>query len=416
MHRIRRSISYFLECGWEPEIVTVDLSYIEAYSIDPLLDYSIPDNVTVHKVKAFDVNRTRKFGLGSLSIRSYFQFQKKGDELLGKGIFDLVYFTTTAFHVMALGPRWKKIFGVPFILDMQDPWRNDYYLDKPFQQRPPKYFLAHAIDKFLEAKTIPHADGIITVSSGLANILMSRYPSLQPSQFRIIPFGADPKDFAIADLHCAKVGKLKLRMDQKNIIYIGRGGHDLGFALEIIFNAFAKGLKQCREKYEDIHFWFIGTSYAQPGMGKQTIKPIADAMGLGTYVTEISDRLPFFETLSLLKRANLLLVPGSTDIAYTASKIYYYALAQKPLMAVFNRHCSVVNFLENVAYGKVVKFDNDPSQMNKYATNCFHAFEQIINSGYKPEVLNKRLFAPYTSQSRALEQVHFFEAVVNKQL
>ena len=38
--------------------------------------------------------------------------KKKGNELLRKNKFNLIYFSTTAFHVMALGPVWKKKFKV----------------------------------------------------------------------------------------------------------------------------------------------------------------------------------------------------------------------------------------------------------------------------------------------------------------
>ena len=113
-------------------------------------------------------------------------FRKKGNELLRSGDFDLIYFSTTAFHVCRLGPYWKKKFKVPFIIDMQDPWRNDFYLDKPRSQRPPKFFISYNIDKYLEATTIPFADGIISVSEGYKNELLQRYPSLLPEKYFFI--------------------------------------------------------------------------------------------------------------------------------------------------------------------------------------------------------------------------------------
>src|SRR5450759_5410895 len=103
MHRVRQTLPYLKEYGWLVEVIAVDQKYVEANSVDPLLSFTIPDDIPIHYVKASDVNKTRRFGLGSLSLRSYFHFREKGNELLRANKFDLVYFSTTAFHVMALG-------------------------------------------------------------------------------------------------------------------------------------------------------------------------------------------------------------------------------------------------------------------------------------------------------------------------
>ncbi|NJM63821.1 MAG: hypothetical protein HC849_32625, partial [Oscillatoriales cyanobacterium RU_3_3] len=43
----------------------------------------------------------------------------------------LVFFSTTIFPVMLLGKRWWQKFGVPYVLDFQDPWRSDYHRNHP---------------------------------------------------------------------------------------------------------------------------------------------------------------------------------------------------------------------------------------------------------------------------------------------
>ena len=123
VQRVRHSLPYFRQLGWEVEVIAVDEKFVETYSYDPLLNKTIPGDIKVHKVAAFDVSKTRKYGLGSLSMRSFFHYRRMGNKLLRKGNFDLVYFSTTAFHVMALGRYWKQKFGVPFVLDLQDNYR-----------------------------------------------------------------------------------------------------------------------------------------------------------------------------------------------------------------------------------------------------------------------------------------------------
>ena len=410
MHRIRQSLPYFKKRGWDAEIITVYPEYIESYSIDKLLLKTIPKEIPVHYVKAWNVKKTRKFGLGSISIRSYFFIKKKGDELLSQKKFDLIYFSTTAFHVMALGPRWKKKFGIPFILDIQDPWRSDFYLNKPKAERPPKFFITYNIDKYLEAITVPKADGIISVSKGYCDTFMHRYPTLKPKQFRVIPFGASSYDFEIMKQNITAVSTVSFKSDKINMVYIGRGGHDMRFALEIIFGAFKKGLDEYPKLFSNVHFWFIGTSYAPPGTGVCTIKPLANEINIGKYVTEITDRLPYFETLFLLDKADVLIIPGSTDTNYTASKIFPYILAQKPLLVVFHKLSSVIDILNRLNFNKVVQFENNFSY-ETYIDDCLIIFYELL-IGNTLASFNMEIFKDYSAETQTNKQVDFFEQII----
>jgi hypothetical protein len=413
MHRVRQSLPYFKQLGWEPVVITVDEAYAGAYSKDELLLQTIPADIEVYKVKALPVKYTKKIGLGSLSMRAYWHIKKKGSELLRKNKFDLVYFSTTAFHVMALGRVWKRKFKVPFILDIQDPWRNDFYLDKPAAQRPPKFFIAYNIDKYLEAKTIPFADGIISVSQAYCDTFMSRYPSVTKNKCRVITFGAAENDIAVMNKFIHSSTYVSFPADKINAVYIGRGGHDMSFASEIIFKAFAKGLKDDYNRFSKIHLWFIGTSYAANGTGSQTIYPIAVKNNVEEYVTEITDRLPYFESLYLLSKAQLIIVPGSTDTSYTASKIYPYILLNKKMLAVFNFKSSVVSMLQQLGYGQLVAFDHEQKQTGEYADECYEKLVQLLDTTENVNY-NKDKFEPYLAFSKTKEQVEFFNEVINK--
>ncbi|MDF2187070.1 glycosyltransferase [Paraflavitalea sp. CAU 1676] len=413
MHRVRQSLAYFRELGWEPVVITVDERCIESYSLDPLLLHTYPADIEVHKVKAFDVKYTRKLGLGSLSMRSYFHIKRKGDELLKGRKFDLVYFSTTAFHVMALGPGWKKKWGVPFILDIQDPWRSDFYLDKPKSERPPKFFISYNIDKYLEGKTVPRADGIISVSQGYCTVFQQRYAGMSNKKFRVIPFGVSEADFSVMEKFVRKADKVELSKDKINLVYVGRGGHDMKFALEILFRAVAKGMANNPELFSNVHLWFVGTSYAPAGRGQKTIEPLALELGIGNKVTEVTDRIPYFETLYLLRKADLLVVPGSVDTSYTASKIYPYILAQKPLLALFYKESSVVQVLQTVSPESILAFDHLQFSPDTYVDECLTWLSAYL-LGEKKLINNLGAFAPYMAKQRTIEQVDFFNEVIDE--
>lgn len=415
MQRVRQSIPYFKELGWEPTIITVDEKYIEAYSLDNLLLETFPRDIKIHKVSALKASLTRKLGIGSLSIRSFFQIKRKGDELLKTEKFDLVYFSTTAFHVMALGPLWKKKFGVPFVLDIQDPWYNTFYFETTLHKKSAKQKIYHKVDKHLEARTLPFADGIISVSAGYRDMYLKRYGGLRYDDFKIIPFGCATLDFEIAGTH-VNSSKVKFSDGEINMVYVGRGGNDMNIATDIIFKAITIGLNENNALFKNLRLWFIGTSYAQAGRGEKTIEPIAVSNGLSQMVTEITDRIPYFETLYLLSKADILCVPGSSDPTYTASKIYPYIYTNKPMLAVFHESSSVVDVMKETSNGKVVKFGENITDEAKHqlARDCYGYLVQVLNRTIKNANLNYAAFEEFTAKSMSRQQVDFFDQVIQK--
>jgi len=412
MQRLRQSLPYFFENGWEAEVITVNKKCIEVNSLDDFLLNSIPQNIKIHTIDAWDVNTTRKFGLGSLSMRSFFQFKKAGTEILKKRKFDLIFFSTTAFHVMALGPYWKRKFEIPFVVDIQDPWRNDFYLNKPPNERPPKFFITYNLDKYLEAKTIPFADGILSVSDEYINVFHERYKSTQKTMSLTLPFAGNKLDFEIANDNSFFQKTIPLDKSKKNIIYIGRGGNDLKKALLIFFEALKQIAKESPDVYAQIHCWFIGTSYAASGKGLQTIFPLAQSLGVHNVVTEITDRLPYFQSLYYLKQADLLFIPGSTDTAYTASKIYPYILAEKPLLAVFHKNSSVVTIINETNSGTVISFDENEEIGHLVAASKRDLIQQLFTKN-KIQT-NWSAFEKYSAASMTKKMLAFFDAIMLK--
>ncbi|RFZ95864.1 hypothetical protein D0C36_08840 [Mucilaginibacter conchicola] len=338
------SLPYFKEFNWQAEVVAVDERYSDLVK-DELLLESLPIEVKIHKVKALEKKWTSKVGLGSLALRSMWYYRKKVNSLLKARKFDLIYFSTTEFPVCILGAYWKRKFGVPYIIDMQDPWHSDYYQDKPKHQRPAKYWFSYRLNKYLEPIAIKSVDGLISVSESYLKTLNNRYPILKNIPQATVTFGAYEKDLKIALDNSHRFAPL-LDSAFKNIVYVGRGGADMRKALEMLFEALKQKTLENAELVNKLKFYFIGTSYAPKGLGQASILPIAYQYGLQNNVIEVTDRISYYHTLLTLKQADALFIPGSDDPGYTASKIYPYLLTAKPLLAIFNRQSSVVPILK----------------------------------------------------------------------
>lgn len=353
MQRIRMSLPYFKEFGWQAEVIIVNPLYSEMVK-DLLLLETIPKDIPIHTVEAFSKKWTSKFRLGSLALRSVWFYKKTVNRLLKEKKFDLIYFSTTQFPVCILGAYWKKKFGIPYIIDMQDPWHSTYYQDKPKSQRPAKHWFSYRLNKFLEPIAMKNVDGIISVSDAYITQLKARYKNINNIPTKTITFGYLKKDFEVAQEFSDRIAQtLEKRPGKLNLVYIGRGGYDMQESVRLLFTAFAKLLKENYDTFSVLRLHFIGTSYAQAGKGVKTILPVAEELDIAEYVNEQTDRISYFENIKCLQEADALIIPGSNDTAYTASKIYPYILTEKPLLAIFNSSSSAFDIIKN-AGGRTV--------------------------------------------------------------
>ncbi|SDI22879.1 Glycosyl transferase 4-like domain-containing protein [Mucilaginibacter gossypii] len=404
MQRVRMSLPYFAACGWDAEVVTIDAQYADLAK-DELLLQSLPPGIKVHKVKAFRKALTSKVGLGSIAIRSLWYYRKTVNCLLKDKKFDLIYFSTTQFPVCTLGAYWKKRFGVPYVIDMQDPWHSDYYINKPKSDRPPKYWFAYRLNKYLEPIAIKNASGIISVSAGYIDQLKLRYPVIQKVPTATITFGAFEPDLQIAKTNQKNFAGL-LNDGFINVVYIGRGGKDLHKAISPVFDALRTGLNTNKERFDKIKLHFIGTSYAPAGQGIATILPLAKQYDMEEHLVEIIDRISYYQALLTLQQADALFIPGSDDPKYTASKIFPYLLTKRPVLAVFNAASSAIPIMQQYGVEHVYNYDDVTSE------NLFIFFEQLIKGNFQTVEYNADAIEKYSALEMTLAQCRLFDRII----
>lgn len=302
MQRVRMSLPHFAEFGWEPRILAIDPERIEGVR-EPLLLETVPPGVPVYHCGALDVRWTRELGIGDLALRSLPFLYRAGARLIREHRPDLVYFSTTAFPVLTLGRLWKHRFGVPFVVDMQDPWVSDYHENRFALPHLSKAGMALRMHRRLEPFTMRAVGGIISVSTAYCETLRQRYPWIRRDGCRTIPFGASKTDFTIA-AQMAWQNPYFTRGDGLiHGVYAGRGGTDLATSLSGLFAAWGDGLRTRPELFRRLRLHFIGTDYAPRGRERKTITPVAMKFGLAEAVSEYPLRIPYFETLKLLLEA-----------------------------------------------------------------------------------------------------------------
>lgn len=410
MHRVRLSLPHYRDLGWEASVVAVDPRYVEGHR-DPLLERSVPPGIRVVRIRAFDTRWTRKIGLGSLALRSWWYYRQAVDRLLRQERFDLIFFSTTQFPLLTLGNYWKKRFGIPYVIDMQDPWYHDYYHKNPGVRRPPKYWFAHRLNRFLEPIAMRRVGALIAVSAAYNDTLRRRYPHIRPEQCHTITFGASEQDYQIVREAGVQQSVFTPGNGRVNIVYAGIATDSMRQALQILLGGLKYGLEQWPEVFEKVRLHLAGTTYAPGGKVASTVMPLAQELGIAGHVAEHQERLPYFQTLRLLLDADILVMAGTDDPNYTASKLYPYLLARKPLLVIFHENSPVIQAVGATHGGQCIAFGS-PGREAELAEQAAQVLrEWILKLPFSPEH-HWPAVAPHLAAAKTAEQVRVFEQVI----
>src|SRR3984893_16579329 len=127
-------------------------------------------------------------------------------------------------------------------------------------------------------------------------------------------------------------------------------------ALRALFRAVHLGRQQAPELFGRMRMHFVGTTYAPNAEGQYQVLPLAREFGLEDLIDEHPGRVQHLDAIQILLDSHALVVVGSEAPHYTASKIFPYILAAKPLLAVFHEDSSAVKLLEETRAGRAVTF------------------------------------------------------------
>lgn len=410
MHRVRVCLPHFEEFGWRSVVLAVHSDFVERVK-DALLQETVPTDTVVHRVRAIPAAWTRVVGVSDLGLRAFAHLYRAGAEIIRRHPVHLVYFSTTVFTTMPLGRVWKAQFGVPFVLDLQDPWVGDYYETKPPNEWPPKYRFARLMHRLLERWTMRAVDGLIAVSDAYPEAVRKRHGRPPADLCRTVTFGASSLDHEMATKLPGDPGFPVQGDGLVHGLYAGALGKPAHRACTAICLALRQGLLDDPETFQRVRLHFVGTDYALDARARKWIYPIAEAMGLGAFVQEQPSRLPYFNALRMLQDAHFLIIPGSDNPGYTASKIYQYILARRPILAVLHERSSATEILRSTNSAEVVAFQSDWSA-NDIASLLARRWASFLSRLPFEPATRWDLFAPYTARETTRKQCQLFNAIL----
>jgi hypothetical protein len=360
-HRVRLLAPHLEQAGWKPTIVTLTADAYEG-TLDPPLAAMVPASLDVVRCRPWRTRWTRAVGVGDLGLRAFTALARTCAGLLARERYDVLFVTVYPVYPALLGPLLKRRFKFGFVLDYQDPWVGEWGLTVgggPDGSPDFKSRASRRLGTILEPIAVGAADAITAVSPRTYEDVLARTRAAPVC--RALPLGWEAADLSAA----APVNPYFTAADGYiNLCYVGTLLPTGTGTLDALLAA--AGLVRDREPalYARLRLWFIGTSNQSSGRVASRVLPRAREMHVDDVVREVPERIGYTQALAVLRDASGILLLGSREPHYTASKLYPALLAKRPLLAIFHDASTVVDLLRRAGRAPSVRLvtysDGDP--------------------------------------------------------
>lgn len=337
VHRVRILANHLRQYGWEPTVLCVHERFHEQ-RLDHDLEKLVDCTVRIIKTKAWPTRLSRFFRIGDLSIRGYQYMKSAIAELADNRQLDLLFISVLPGFSSRLGPWFKKKYGLPYIVDYQDPWLQSGYEQV---RSGSKLWLAQKIALHSEPAVVACADHITSVSGGTNDLIKSRYPELKDEKFSAIPIGVDVNDFNAATFDCNSYDWCNQNRDVVKICYVGNVWAQGRHTLRLLFKAIRVIRAEWEKEGIKVCLVFVGSSNQVVENAEEIVKPLAAEEMIDDLVYEVPERVDYLHAIGMMKVSDINLIIGSNTPHYTASKLYPLLVAGKPVFGLIHEKSSV---------------------------------------------------------------------------
>lgn len=386
------------QLGWHPIVVTVKEEFYEEPPDYDMVKTVSPD-IEVHKVDAKPVGSVRI--IGDIGLRSMKFMKKKCLEILKERKVDFIWIPIPSFYTSLLGPALNKETGVPYGIDYIDPWVRDISNIPGWRIR-----LSLMLAKYLEPKAVKRASLITGVSTPYYQPVIDRNFKGKDIVHAGMPYGFDPND------HKIELDNVNLpwanESNVKPVVYAGAFLPNSYRFLDSLF-AQVKELRSSGKWDHDIRFYFIGTGSYQ----HKSIAEYAADHGIDDIVTEDRSRRPFLHILHYLGKAHRVMIIGSTEEHYTASKTYQSLLSERPVLAMFHEHSTATQVMEECNADELLVRYREGMTDEDIKNTCEPVLTKMIQTGleWNPDL---SALEKYSSLQSARVLVEKMEEVLSK--
>jgi len=346
-HRVRLLAPYLPDYGWEPIVLTVDPRRYES-AIEPALADLVPRELRVVRCDAWSARWTRRLAIGDLGLRSLYPGWLAASALMSGESIDAVFITTYPIYTAALGPMLARRFGTPYVVDLQDPWVGAWGKavgGGPAGAPDLKSRATRWLAQQLEPRLLGSAAALTSVSMRTLEDVYTRVPAARRKPHAEIPIGGDERDFVAVRRSAGGQHRFN---PADGLVHLCAVGTLLPLGVDIaraVFVALARLRARNPQAANRLRLHFFGTSNERHANAAPRALPLAQQAGVADLVSEHPPRLDYLDAVRVQVDASALLLLGSVEPHYTASRLFPALLARRPLLAVYHEQSSVTAIL-----------------------------------------------------------------------
>lgn len=392
VHRARLIGNFLPLMGWKPVVVTVDEQYYEEPP-DKDIYRTFRNHFEVHKCEARPVQKPRI--IGDIGLRAFRRIFSKALTVIGQQKIDFIWIPIPSFYMALIGRLLHNKTNIPYGIDYIDPWVRDISNRKNFRA-----VLSLWLAKILEPYAVKKASLISGVSEAYYMPVIRRNFKNKPIKHVAMPYGFDPADHQI-QIQGIKPPWFGLQ-NVRPWIYAGAFLPNSGLLLDKFFETISLFRKQ-QQWDSRIRLFFIGTGHYK----HKSIAEYATDHHIADIVVEDRDRKPFLHVLNYLNNAEGVMIIGSTEPHYTASKTFQSLLSQQPVFAMIHAQSSASKIMhECLADNYLVKY-NPTIDINNWADlhQKLKAFAET-EKNWQPVLSKLHRFSAKESARKLVEKIN----------
>jgi len=199
--------------------------------------------------------------------------------------------------------------------------------------------------------------------------------------------------------------------DAINISYVGTMLPRSEPLVSAVFAAVAKLAASDEQWVRRLRLNFVGTSNQPSGFGAFKIMALAEKYGISGCVSETPQRVPYLQALDLLANSDALILIGSDEPHYTASKIYPALLSGRPILAIFHKASSSYDILKRSGGARVIGFGGS-EELGTIADVIANALREIALTPQTIGSIDRSVVANYEASVVAARYAAIFDRLV----
>jgi hypothetical protein len=405
VHRARHLAKHLPAFGWRPIVIRVNESaYTEIP--DPGLSALVPSSVQQVFTGALPAQLTRLVGVGDLGIRAFIPLKRAIKRAARLHRPEAILITGSPYYPMLLAGWVRRSLAIPVVLDFQDPWVSAAGAARAAFS---KGGAAHRLAVVLEPRAVRHAAYVTSVSERQNADMAARYSWLDKGRLAAIPIGGDPDDYVAVKSPLPHGGREK-KTASFEFAYVG----SIWPKVLPTVDAFLKSVAGFSQRHPGlagaVKIRFYGTDARLTSSTIHQIAPMAAQLGLANIVEELPRRLPYLDALSTMANAGALILLGSDEPHYTASKIYPAMMSGRPFLSLFHAASSAHAILARAGGGAALAFKS-ADELQALVPAATEALRRLATDPAGFGRCDPAAYAPYTAQAVAGRFAEVFDQV-----